>query len=62
MHFQYPGLEFLTYQNNSPFRELTVASNYMKGADVLNLQKRLVKLGFSVQVDGIYGKSTANVY
>ena len=61
MHFQYPGLEFLTYQNNSPFRELTVASNYMKGADVLNLQKRLVKLGFSVQVDGIYGKSTANV-
>ncbi len=61
MHFQYLGLEFLTYQNNSPFRELTVASNYMKGSDVLNLQKRLVKLGFSIQVDGVYGKSTANV-
>lgn len=61
MHFQYLGLDFLTYQNNSPFRELAVEPNYMKGSDVRNLQQRLSKLGFSVQIDGIYGKSTESV-
>lgn len=60
MHFQYLGLEFLTYQDNSPFRTLKVKSTYMKGTDVRNLQQRLCELGYKVSVDGVYGNKTAS--
>ena len=59
MHFQYLGLEYLTYQDKSPFRNLKVKKAYMKGTDVRNLQQRLRELGYSVSVDGVYGKKTA---
>ena len=61
MHFQYLGLEFLTYQGNAPFRTLKITNgkNYMKGSDVKNLQKRLNEVGIKVSEDGIYGKLTA---
>ncbi|MBE5960779.1 MAG: hypothetical protein E7256_05240 [Lachnospiraceae bacterium] len=59
MHFQYLGLDFLTYQDNSPFRTLTTEGAMMSGKDVKNLQQRLKKLGFSVSVDGVYGNATA---
>ena len=60
MHFQYLGLEFLTYQDSSPFRTLKTGSTTMSGKDVKNLQQRLKKLGFNVSADGIYGNATAN--
>ncbi len=60
MHFQYLGLEFLTYQGKNNFRELSyVAGNVMKGADIRNLQQRLNKLGFKVEITGSYNKSSA---
>ena len=60
MHFQYLGLEFLTYQNKDNFRKLTYkATNIMSGSDVKNLQQRLNKLGYNVKVNGNYNKATA---
>lgn len=59
MHFQYLGLEFLTYQGNSPFRELKVTGSLMSGSDVRNLQQRLCELGYTVGIDGTYGQRTA---
>lgn len=60
MHFQYLGLEFLTYQGKDNFRKLTYASdNLMTGADVKNLQQRLNKLGYKVKVTGTYNKASA---
>ena len=60
MHFQYFELGMLTYQGNSPFRNLKVKSAYMTGSDVRNLQQRLRELGFYVSVDGVYGNKTAD--
>lgn len=62
MHFQYLGLDFLTYQGNHPFRKLKVSTKTVyKGNDVKNLQQRLKKLGFQISVDGVYGKSMESV-
>lgn len=59
MHFQYLGLEFLSYQGKSPFRTLKYNSkSLMNGADVKNLQQRLVRLGYQVTADGKYNKAT----
>ncbi len=59
MHFQYLGLEFLTYQGKSPFREIKYKNgSLMNGSDVKNLQQRLNRLGYKVTVDGKYTKST----
>ena len=59
MHFQYLGLEFLSYQGKSPFRELKYKNGtLMSGNDVKNLQQRLNRLGYKVTVDGKYAKST----
>lgn len=59
MHFQYLGLEFLSYQGKSPFRELKYKSgSLMSGTDVKNLQQRLNRLGYKVTVDGKYAKNT----
>ncbi len=60
MHFQYLGLEYLTYQGNSPFRDLKVKKSYMKGIDIKNLQQRLSELGYKVAIDGVYGNRTAS--
>lgn len=62
MHFQYLGLEFLSYQGKNPFRELKFKNGaVMSGIDVKNLQQRLVRLGYKVTVDGTYGKNTETV-
>lgn len=62
MHFQYLGLDFLTYQGNSPFRELKLKNNsLMEGKDIKNLQQRLKELGFSVTINGVYDKATESV-
>ena len=59
MHFQYLGLDFLTYQGKSPFRELKVKNgSLMEGKDVKNLQQRLKELGFKVTINGVYDKTT----
>lgn len=61
MHFQYLGLEFLTYQGKDVFRKLSYQSdNLMSGADVKNLQQRLTKLGFKVSATGQYNKASKN--
>lgn len=62
MHFQYLGLDFLSYQGNSPFRELKLKNNsLMEGKDIKNLQQRLKELGFSVTINGVYDKATESV-
>ncbi|ABX41575.1 peptidoglycan-binding protein [Lachnoclostridium phytofermentans] len=62
MHFQYLGLEFLSYQGKNPFRELKYKDGtVMSGIDVKNLQQRLNRLGYKVTVDGTYGKNTETV-
>lgn len=62
MHFQYLGLEFLTYQGKDPFRKLTyISGNEMTGSDVRNLQQRLSRLGFQIKIDGVYGQATETV-
>lgn len=59
MHFQYLGLEFLTYQGKDVFRKLSYKSDsLMSGADVKNLQQRLTKLGFKVSATGQYNKAS----
>jgi len=59
MHFEYLGLEYLTYQGNDPFDTLSTDSeNPMKGYKIENLQDRLKELGFSVNTDGVYSSRT----
>ncbi len=59
MHFQYLGLEFLSYQGKSPFRELKYKNgSIMSGNDIKNLQQRLNRLGYKVTADGKYAKNT----
>ncbi len=59
MHFQYLGLDYLTYQGNDPFDVLTTdSSTPMKGYKIENLQARLKELGFSVNTDGVYSSRT----
>lgn len=59
MHFQYLGLDFLTYQGKNPFRTLEVQSSSMQGSDVNSLQKRLIRLGYRTYIDGKYTETTA---
>lgn len=61
MHFQYLGLDYLSYQGNNPFRELKVIKGYYRGTDVWNLQMRLKELGYKITVDGVYAKETESV-
>ena len=60
MHFQYLGLEYLTYQNNSPFKDYSIDMKGARGVNVENLQERLVELGFNVNIDGVYTYATAS--
>ncbi|MBP5158954.1 MAG: M15 family metallopeptidase [Lachnospiraceae bacterium] len=60
MHFQYTGLEMLSYNNGSPFKIYRVKDKLMKGVRVKNVQRRLAALGYSCGgADGVYGKATA---
>lgn len=58
MHFQYLGLEFLTYQNNSPFMTVDMVGKVEVGSHIENLQLRLQELGYRVNVNGIYNEQT----
>lgn len=58
MHFQYLGLDYLSYGDQNPFRLLEVASSVMKGEDVYNLQQRLAELNYSTNRDGKYTLET----
>jgi len=61
MHFQYLGLDFLSYQGNNPFIRLAVTDEYASGIEVWSLQSRLKELGYAINVDGVYGRQTRNV-
>lgn len=58
MHFQYLGLDFLSYQGNSPFRTLSLEGDAKVGIDVENLETRLAALGYRVNRNGIYTVQT----
>ena len=51
---------FLKDRGYIPERNLYVTSPYMTGNDVTWVQESLCKLGYTVDVDGIYGNDTAN--
>ena len=58
MHFQYLGLDFLTYQNNSPFMTVDLAAELEVGNHIENLQLRLTELGYRVNQNGIFTEQT----
>ena len=58
MHFQYLGLDFLTYQDNSPFMTVDLFGSAEVGTHVENLQLRLTELGYRVNKNGIYTEQT----
>jgi len=58
MHFQYLGLDFLTYQDNSPFMTVDLSGSAEVGDYVENLQLRLAELGYRVNKNGIYTEQT----
>jgi len=58
MHFQYLGLDFLTYQDNSPFMTVDLFGSAEVGDHVENLQLRLTELGYRVNKNGIYTEQT----
>lgn len=60
MHFQYTGLDMLSYNTGNPFKVFKVKKTLMKDVRIKNVQRRLNKLGFSCgSADGIYGNMTA---
>ncbi len=58
MHFQYLGLDFLTYQDNSPFMTVDLFRSTEVGDHIENLQLRLIELGYRVNKNGIYTEQT----
>ena len=58
MHFQYLGLDFLTYQGKSPFMTVDLQGSAEVGTHVENLQLRLTELGYRVNRNGIYTEQT----
>lgn len=58
MHFQYLGLDVLSYQDNSPFMTVDLFGSAEVGAHVENLQLRLRELGYRVNDNGIYTEQT----
>ena len=58
MHFQYLGLNFLTYQNKSPFMTVDLSGSVEVGNHIENLQLRLIELGYRVNKNGIYTEQT----
>ncbi len=58
MHFQYLGLDYLSYQGNAPFDYLSIKGSMDLGIRVGNLQDRLAELGYNVNRNGIYNNVT----
>ncbi|MBO7402926.1 MAG: M15 family metallopeptidase [Lachnospiraceae bacterium] len=58
MHFQYLGLDYLSYQGRDPFVRLAPAENMNVGVEVKNLQERLAELGYNAPQNGIYNNRT----
>ena len=59
MHFQYTGLDMLSYNNGSPFTEYVVTKPTTYSVQVKNIQRRLNRLGFDCgAADGYYGVNT----
>ena len=58
MHFQYLGLDCLSYQGRDPFRDLSISGEIKSGIDVKNLQERLNELGYRVNQNGVYTQQT----
>lgn len=58
MHFQYLGLDFLTYQGKSPFMTVDLTGKAEVGNHIENLQLRLTELGYRVNKNGIYTEQT----
>lgn len=59
MHFQYTGLEMLSYNNGDPFTEYSIKNSKIKSERVFNVQRRLSALGYlSSAADGYYGTDT----
>ena len=59
MHFQYTGLDMLSYNTGSPFTEYIVTKPTTYSVQVKNIQRRLNRLGFDCgAADGYYGANT----
>lgn len=61
MHFQYFGLDFLEYETDNPdepFPILQYKSENMNKAIVVNMQQRLVRLGYLDKVPKSFNKAT----
>ncbi|MHB1314329.1 MAG: M15 family metallopeptidase [Christensenellales bacterium] len=59
MHFQYLGLDFLSYQGKNPFVEYKAASPAMKAVKIEHIQARLKAIGlYGGAIDGVYGNGT----
>ena len=61
MHFQYLGLDHLSYQDNDPFVFLTTDGKMDIGKIVYDAQRRLAELGYSVNQNGIFNNRTRTV-
>ncbi len=61
MHFQYIGLDYLSYQDNDPFQLLSTDGTMNVGKIVYDAQRRLAKIGYSVNRNGIYNNKTRTV-
>ena len=59
MHFQYTGLDMLSYNNGSPFKKYSLKSPVSHSMLIKNTQRRLAKLGYyKGSADGTFGKLT----
>ncbi|MDO4493451.1 MAG: M15 family metallopeptidase [Clostridia bacterium] len=59
MHFQYTGLDALTYNNGSPYTEYSLETTpKASGYKIKNIQRRLKKLGYSVKMTGKMNQAT----
>ncbi len=58
MHFQYTGLEMLSYNNGSPFKKYSCDTENVYSVQVKNIQRRLNHIGYECGCDGIFGVKT----
>jgi len=59
MHFQYTGLDMLSYNNGDPFVKYKLTSPQQSSTLIKNMQRRLERLGYYKSGnDGTFGKGT----
>ncbi len=59
MHFQYTGLDMLSYNNGDPFVKHKLTSPQQSSTLIKNMQRRLERLGYYKNGnDGVFGKGT----